>query len=164
MQSSADLISLIDEIEEIIESSRPPLFSGQGKKIIDEQDILAILDEIRDRFPQEFQDARRIVKEQNDILAAANNQAQMIVGDAQQQAMVLAGDQEIARLAQQAAEEVRQQAEQFERDTRYSAGQYADGVLAQLEANLNSMRESVTHMRTVLEQNSEPRDPNTASW
>ena len=116
-------------------------------------------------FPQEFSDARRIVKEEQETLDRAQQQADSIIADAQQQAMILAGDQEIVRLAQQQADAIRDQAAQYERDTRYNAEEYADTVLAHLEENLKSLTNSVTRVRQTLDENSGPRNTtNNVPW
>mgnify|MGYP004532507461 FL=1 len=116
-------------------------------------------------FPQEFTDARRIVKEEQETLDRAQQQASAIIADAQQQAMILAGDQEVVRLAQQQADAIRDQASQYERDTRYNAEEYADTVLAHLEENLKSLTGSVTRVRQTLDENSGPRNTtNNVPW
>lgn len=157
MQPGEEIESLVGELEQIISEAKQPFAAGAQKKIVDAQDIYEILDEIRDRFPQEFADARRIVKEEQETLDRAQQQADAIIADAQQQAMILAGDQEVVRLAQQQADQIRDQASQYERDTRYNAESYADSVLAHLEDNLKSMTSSVTRVRQTIEEGSSSR-------
>lgn len=159
MQPGDDIMSLINEIDDIVQSGKTPL-TGGNKKIIDAQDIFEILEEIRDRYPREFSDARRIIKEESEIIIHAQQQADSIIGDAQQQAMILAGDQEVVRLAQQQADDIRSQAQAYERDTRYNAEEYADSVLAHLEDNLQSLTSQVTRVRQTLDENSGSRNQN----
>ena len=164
MQPGEEIESLVDELEQIVSEAKPA-FGGGGKKAVDAQDIYEILDEIRRVFPQEFADARRILKEEQETMDRANQQASAIVADAQQQAMILAGDQEVVRLAQQQADAIRDQASQYERDTRYNAEEYADTVLAHLEENLKSLTGSVTRVRQTLDENSGARNQsNNVSW
>ncbi len=158
-QSGEEIISLIDEIEEIISQGRTP-FGGGAKKTIEPQEIYEILDEIRDRYPSEFQEARKIIKERNEIIALAQQQANSIIVDAQQQAVVLASDQEVVRLAQQQAEDIRNQAQAYERDTRFSAEEYADSVLAHLEDNLKSITSQVSRVRQTLDENAQAGSQN----
>lgn len=167
MQPGEDIESLVNEIEEIVASSKTPVIGSAGGqfRLVEVQDIFEILDEIRMRFPQEFQDARRVVREQDEILAHAQAQANSIIADAQQQAMILAGDQEVVRLAQQRAEEIQNQAQAYERDTRYNAEDYADSVLAHLEDNLQNLCGQVSRVRQTLDENSGPRNTsNNISW
>jgi phosphotransferase system IIB component len=154
MQPGEEIESLIDELEQVVTEAKSSFGGGGQRKIVDAQQIFDILDDIRDVFPQEFQEARRVLKEENETLDRAQKQADAIIADAQQQAMVIAGDQEVVRLAAQQAENIRDQAQQYERDTRYNAEEYADTVLAHLEENLKSLTGTVTRVRQTLNENS----------
>ena len=121
MEPGEEIEALVDELEQIISDAKSPFGGGGQRKIVDAQDIFEILDEMRSVFPQEFSDARRILREEGEMLDRAQKQADSIIADAQQQAMILAGDQEVVRLAQQQAENIRDAAQQYERDTRYNA-------------------------------------------
>ena len=154
MEPGEEILALVDDLEQIVTDAKPSFGGGGQKKIVDAQDIYEILDEIRQVFPQEFQDARRVLREEGEMLDRAQKQADAIVADAQQQAMVIAGDQEIVRIAQQQSESIRDAAQQYERDTRYNAEEYADTVLAHLEENLRSLTGTVTRVRQTLNENS----------
>lgn len=165
MQPGEEFESLIDEIGQILNEAKTPFTGGPSKKIVDADAIYEILDDMRRIFPQEFADARRIVKEEIETLDHARQQADSIIADAQQQAIILAGDQEVVRLAQQQADEIRDKAVQYERDTRYNAEEYADTVLAHLEDNLKSLTNSVSRVRQTLDENSGPRNQtNNVPW
>ncbi len=165
MQPGEEIENLINELEQIVNEGKTTFTGGPGKRLVDTQDVYEIIDEIRRVFPQEFADARRIVKEEEETLERARMQADAIINDAQQQAMILASDQEISRLAQQQAEQIRDQAQQYERDTRYNAEEYADTVLAHLEDNIKSLSNSVTRVRQTLSENSGSRNSsNRVDW
>jgi hypothetical protein len=165
MQPGEEIESLVGELEQIVSEGKTPFAAGADRKIVNAQEIYEILDEIRRVFPQEFADARRIVKEEAETLERAQMQADAIIADAQQQAMILAGDQEVVRLAQQQADDIRDKAAQYERDTRYNAEEYADTVLAHLEDNLKSIANSVTRVRQTLDENSGSRNQsNNVPW
>ncbi len=165
MQPGEEIESQVGELEQIVSEGKTPFAAGADRKIVNAQEIYEILDEIRRVFPQEFADARRIVKEEAETLERAQMQADAIIADAQQQAMILAGDQEVVRLAQQQADDIRDKAAQYERDTRYNAEEYADTVLAHLEDNLKSIANSVTRVRQTLDENSGSRNQsNNVPW
>ena len=165
MLPGEEIESLVDELEQIVSEAKSPLTGGRDKKVIDSQDVFEILDEIRRIFPQEFADARRILKEEAETLDRARQQADSIIADAQQQAWILAGDAEVVRLAQQQADQIRDEAAQYERDTRYNAEEYADTVLAHLEENLKTLTNSVSRVRQTLDENSGPRNTsNNVPW
>ena len=148
MEPGEEIKALCGELEDIIAEAKSPL-TGGGKKIVDPEDIYGIIDEMRRVFPEEFETARRIVKEEDEILAHAQ-QTNSIIADAQQQAMILAGDQEVVRLANQQADEIRDQAQQYERDLRYHINDYAEGVITGIEDNLKSVIGQLERSRQAL--------------
>jgi glutamyl-tRNA reductase len=166
MEPGEEIEALVDELEQIVAEAKSPFGGGGQRKIVNADDIFDILEEMRNVFTQEFMDARRILREEGEMLDRAQKQADAIIADAQQQAMVIAGDQEIVRLAQQQAESIRDAAQQYERDTRYNAEEYADTVLAHLEDNLRSITNTVTRVRQTLNENSgaNGQGNNSVNW
>ena len=141
------IVSLVDELEGLIEEAKPPFGKGAQFKVIETEVFFNILDEIRMSYPEEWQKSRRILKEREELMASAAAQA-----DAQQQALTIAGEQEIVRLAQQQADDIRDRAQQYERETRYAAEDYAEQVFTHLEENLKSLTGTVTRCRQQLNE------------
>ena len=137
------IVSLVDELEGLIEEAKPPFGKNAQFKVIDADVFFNILDEIRMSYPEEWQKSRRILKEREELMASA---------DAQQQALTIAGEQEIVRLAQQQADDIRDRAQQYERETRYAAEDYAEQVFTHLEENLKSLTGTVTRCRQQLNE------------
>lgn len=141
-----DIMVLVDRIEEIVDSAKSvPL--AAGKKSVDPDEIYEIVDEIRAEFPEDLKQARWIVKERQEMLEAAEMEANRILEDAREQALILAGEQEVVRLADMRAAEIMDQARQVERETRLGAEDYADEVFANLEVNLGKWLTSVQRCR-----------------
>ena len=109
------IVSLVDELEGLIEEAKTPFGKNAQMKVIDADVFFNILDEIRMSYPEEWQKSRRILKEREELMASAAAQADSIIADAQQQALTIAGEQEIVRLAQQQADDIRDRAQQYER-------------------------------------------------
>ena len=138
------IVSLVDELEGLIEEAKTPFGKNAQMKVIDADVFFNILDEIRMSYPEEWQKSRRILKEREELMASA--------ADAQQQALTIAGEQEIVRLAQQQADDIRDRAQQYERETRYAAEDYAEQVFTHLEENLKSLTGTVTRCRQQLNE------------
>ena len=68
MEPGAEIAQLVDEMEQLLEEAKSPLTGGAGRKIIEVNDFYEILDEMRSVFPDEFQTARRIIKEEQETL------------------------------------------------------------------------------------------------
>ena len=137
------IVSLVDELEGLIEEAKTPFGKNAQMKVIDADVFFNILDEIRMSYPEEWQKSRRILKEREELMASAA---------AQQQALTIAGEQEIVRLAQQQADDIRDRAQQYERETRYAAEDYAEQVFTHLEENLKSLTGTVTRCRQQLNE------------
>ncbi len=141
------IVSLVEELEALIEEAKPPFGKNAQFKVIEADVFYNILDEIRMSYPDEWQKSRRILKERDELLASATAQADSIVADAQQQALTIAGEQEIVRLAQSQADDIRDRAQQ---------------VLSHLEENLKSLTSTVSRCRQQLNEGSSAQQQNGA--
>ncbi len=141
-----DIMILIDRMEELVSSAKSAPLSPK-KKMIDPDELYELIDEIRADFPEDLKQARWIVKERQEMLEAAEMEANRILEDARGQALILAGEQEVVRLADVRAAEIMDQARQLERETRLGAEDYADEVFANLEVNLGKWLTSVQRSR-----------------
>lgn len=153
MQPGEEIENLIVDLEDLVSNSKQPTFGNKQNRVIDADEFFQIIDDIRAMFPEQFAQARRVLKEEDDILSRAEAQADAIIADAQQQAMILASDQEVVRLAQKQADDIRDAAQQYERDTRYNAEEYAEEVLQHLETNMKSIVSQVSRCRETLSEN-----------
>ena len=57
------IVSLVDELEALIEEAKPPFGKNAQFKVIEADVFYNILDEIRMSYPDEWQKSRRILKE-----------------------------------------------------------------------------------------------------
>ena len=55
------IVSLVDELEGLIEEAKPPFGKNAQFKVIDADVFFNILDEIRMSYPEEWQKSRRIL-------------------------------------------------------------------------------------------------------
>ena len=63
------IVSLVDELEGLIEEAKPPFSKNAQFKVIDADVFFNILDEIRMSYPEEWQKSRRILKEREELMA-----------------------------------------------------------------------------------------------
>ena len=147
------VLGLLEELSILLEDSKPVF----GKNNLRQVDIVAafeIMDEIRDTFPTEFQQARSIVRERQALLDDAEAEANRLIEDARSQAMTIASEQEIVRVSQQQADTIMADARELERQTRMGAEDYADGVFAHVEQSLDTLINNVQRCRERLNANS----------
>jgi cell division septum initiation protein DivIVA len=140
------VISLLDELSDIIENAKPVL-GNQQRRQVEVGPVFDIIDEIRERFPDEFREARIIVKDRQGMLESAEMEARRIVEDAREQAKTIASEQEIVRLANQRAEDILRDAAERERDMKFGAMDYADQIFQGLQETLNKLSNNVDRCR-----------------
>ena len=107
-----DVNRLIDMLYERIEDAKSPALKP-NMSMVDRDELLDLLDEIRANLPGELRQAQQIVNDRAQIVDTANAQAQAIVKKAEERARILVSDAEIVKAAQQRAAARRaQEAEQ----------------------------------------------------
>ncbi len=136
-----DAIELIEKLEEVIGKSKKIPFSSSF--IINENEIYEILDELKNIMPEEFKQARWIVKERENMLEEAKRQSIRIVHDAEEKAESMISESEIMKIAVKKADEIVSIAEAKARTVRLEAEDYADEKLAGLEAVLYKILSAV---------------------
>ncbi|MBE3128706.1 MAG: ATPase [Actinobacteria bacterium] len=129
-----DALELIDKLEEIVSKGRKIPFSSNF--IVNENEIYDTLDELRNVLPEEFKQARWIVKERESMLEEAKRQSSRIIKEAEEKADALLNESEIIKSALKRSEEVMSISEAKARTVRLDAEDFADEKMASLEAVL----------------------------
>jgi hypothetical protein len=128
--STIELDQLIDELEDALAEGRRVPFSG--RLMVDEERILDIIDRMRVAVPEELKHAKRVIGEQDRLIAEARARVQATL---QEEGLQAAIDSERERLLAMA-----------ERDAqiiRSGADDYARQVLEELEQRLQKIMASV---------------------
>jgi vacuolar-type H+-ATPase subunit H len=129
-----DVLELIDELHDLVHSAKPVPLRDQVR--VDKAKLYDILDRTRSTIPEELKQARWIVKERDEMLAAAKQEAERIVKQARERQTELVAQHELIRHAERAAQDIIDDARTRERDIRLGAEDYADELLGTLEVNL----------------------------
>src|SRR5436853_1800286 len=109
-----DILYLLDQLEEVLGAgSRLPLTS---RTLVDEQEILDILDQIRVSIPDELKAARRLTQDREQVLADARAEADRILRDAEVMAAERVAEHSVARVAEQHAADIHDRALQQAED------------------------------------------------
>ncbi|MEE1227497.1 MAG: hypothetical protein U0K57_00860 [Lachnospiraceae bacterium] len=98
---------LIEEIEVYIDNARSTGVLGSGGMIkVNREEILAMLEEVRNALPREIEDSRRILKTKDSILAEAKAKADRIVSEAGKEAEKMVDSNEIVSLSEMRAKDL----------------------------------------------------------
>ncbi len=141
-----DVIYLVDRLEALLGKGwRVPMTS---KTMIDEDEFLDIVDQMRIAFPEEIKQAKKIVQDRDRIMAQAQEEAARVVDLAKEDAARLTNEHSIVKAAQQQAAQINQQANASAATTRQGADDYAAQVLKELQARFDQMAQQVAALQT----------------
>lgn len=132
-----DILQLIEELEDIIEDSSSIPFSG--KVMVDKEEILEIIKEIRIKLPDEIKQASWVKEEKQRILAEAQKEADTILNEAKTHLEELIDNNEITELAQERAEDILTRSQSNAKEIRLGAMEYADNILMETQENLKGL-------------------------
>lgn len=125
------LIALLEELEQQIENSRRlPLTS---KLVIDGDQLLDYLDQIREVLPNEIEEARRIYQDQEKMMKNAKRDADQLIEETRVHMTRMVDNHEVNRLAQEQADRIIAEARQLAKEIREGANDYADDILKNME-------------------------------
>jgi hypothetical protein len=129
-----DSETLLRRLVDIISGAKSmPLSSSV---MISRDEVLELLEEAINRFPEQLRQARWLLKEREEYLERARREADEIVAAARVQAEGMVQRTEVVREAQRVARVTIEQAEAHGRQLRNQAEDYVDAKLASFEATL----------------------------
>lgn len=153
-----DVLHLLDRLEALVSSgTRVPLTS---RALVDEQEFLDILDQIRGAMPEEVRQAKRVSQEREKVILQAQSEADKIINAAREQATALLDENELVRAAQERARDYVENAIQESEDVRRGADQYAFAALDELEGQLTRLLATIRKGKTTLERSVQGGAPN----
>ena len=123
---------LLDILFEMIDEAKHSAFSSD-KCVIERDRALDLIDDIRNQFPIELGEAKKIMASRNEIISNAKRDAENIRKDADLKARQLLSDDVIALQGKQKANEMLQVAEERSRELRRAANEYCEDALRRTE-------------------------------
>ena len=171
--SSLAVRDTLNQIENLVASaSHLPLTE---KVIIEENDLIHLVEELRQDLPMELERAEEIMKERDNIIQVAQQEASNIVNQAKQTAERLIDEndlvikareksQAVLHQAQQQEQEIIERTKQNARELQDNADRYANQVFDQLIAHVTNTFQGVQQARQILLQaksqmNQQPSQP-----
>jgi len=124
----------IDRLEYVIGHSRQiPL---TRTVVVDQEEVLACIDELRLSLPDEIKQARWTLQEQQRLLSEAQAEAARTVSKAGERAQTMIGQHDLVKRAEKQAEAMLREASVKAEETRRAADRYASDVMQSLESQL----------------------------
>lgn len=125
---------LLDMMEELLEgSAKVPL---SGKRVVDEDRLRDLIDDVRGNLPDEIRQAKGIVNDRAQILNDAKREAEAIISKAENRARAIVSEQEIVKESQRRAAEILSAAQTQSRELSSSVANYCENILRTTEEQL----------------------------
>ncbi len=132
------IFELMNELITEIEESKKSIFSG--KKTIEVDYVLDILNEINDVLPKEIHYAREIINQKQAIINDARNKAHKILEGANYRLHELVEDSRVTQLAYEKSNRLIDEAKSQAYEIKLNADDYAVNVLEDLISYMNEYK------------------------
>lgn len=136
-----EILSILETLEDLVEKSVGVPFSG--KCLVDKEEILEIIKEVRLKLPDDIKQAKWVKEERQRILMEAEKEASKMMKDAEGKIASLVDEHEITKKAYEQANEIISSAQKNAREIRLGTKEYADSVLNKVEEILNDTLEVI---------------------
>ena len=136
-----DIHDMLENLRDLVEEARSMPLSNSA--IVNRDEALELIEAVTENLPEELRQARWLLKEREEFLAAARREADEIVSAARARAEGMVQRTEVVREAQRVARITVEQAEAAGRQIRNQAEDYVDNKLAGFEATLERTIASV---------------------
>lgn len=133
------VIEILDQLAVL--ATTAPRVPWSSRAVVDADELIALVEELRDRLPGDLEEARSIVGQREVILSDADVMARDLVAEAEAESDRLVRQHTITRLAQERADRLLAEAEQRAEEQLEGARQEADALLNEATADARRQRE-----------------------
>ena len=146
---------LVEDLESIILNAKQMPFTN--KKVVSEEEVLQIIDELKETLPEELVQSKQIIAEREKILADAKQHADNMIIQAKDYIAKLTEEHELVRQAQERAQQILAQANASSEELKGSSITYAGDVLKYVETTLEKTLFSIQQNRESLLKSNKKR-------
>lgn len=143
-----EIFTLLETLEELIENSKKVPFTNKG--VMDKEELLDIIKEIRIKLPEELKQAKWVKEERTRILIEAQKEADDIVKEAENRIIAMIDEHEITRKAYAQKAEIIETANEMAREISNGTKEHADALLAKIETTLEETLKTIQNNRKEL--------------
>ena len=144
-----EIMEIIDMMEETIDKA--PTVPLSGKILVDKEDILDYIQEMRLVFPDEVKEAKWVKEERERILAEAQSRSDEMIKNAEEKVVKMIDEHEVTKQAVDQANQMVNDAQQKAMEIKTDCDQYADDILNDLEKRLDMLSKKVHDDRVYFE-------------
>ena len=140
-----EIFKLLETIEDMLENSKTLPFTN--KAVLDKEELLDIIKEIRLKLPEELKQAKVIKEEHDRIIEKANEEAQDIVKEAENRIISMIDEHEITEKAYEQKNKIIENANDMAREISNGTKAYADNILAGVQVTLEDALKVIQNNR-----------------
>jgi cell division septum initiation protein DivIVA len=144
-----DIYALLDQLEQLTSDSRNRRLRFGGRVMIDEDELLDIVDQLRTAIPDEIRQGKRTLAERERILSTAQTEAERVVEKATEDAARAVDQERLLAEARAQAEAIVADATRQAEAIRKGADEYAAEVLRGMDGMLTNF---LGHIRAGLSE------------
>jgi|YelNatPaOPRAMG01_1025707.scaffolds.fasta_scaffold36566_2 vacuolar-type H+-ATPase subunit H len=145
-----NILGLLNNLKNLIEKGKPVPFSNMV--MVDEKKLISLIEEIEKNFPIEFEKAKNILKEKEEIITEARERAKKIIEGAEDDKNRLIYESEIVveakekadeiiKEAQKEAKKIKEEGEEFVRELLSKIDNYLIRARGIIEEGINNLME-----------------------
>ncbi len=136
-----EILSILETLEDLVEKSVGVPLSG--KCLVDKEEILEIVKELRLKLPDDIKQAKWVKEERQRILMDAQKEAGTMLKDAESNIAAMVDEHEITKKAYEQANEIVAAAQKNAREIRLGTKEYANSILNKVEEILTDTIEVI---------------------
>lgn len=145
-----DVEAHLEQLEALAADARPVPLSGLV--MVPRGEVEAVVDDLRAALPDELREARWLLRQRDEVIAAAAREGEQIRAEAEADAARLRSETEVVRTARREAERVLAEANQAARQLERDSEDYVEARLAAFEQILQRTMDSVARGRERLRE------------
>lgn len=139
--NSMEIMEIIDMMEETVDKA--PVVPLSGKILIDKEDILDYIQEMRLVFPDELKEAKWVKNERQRILTEAETKSEEMLKNAEDRMVQMVDENEITRQAYEQASAIENETRNSIAQMKGDFNQYVNDMLNELENHLDVLVKKV---------------------
>ena len=146
-----DALELLDELEDIIDKGASVPFSGRC--ILDKDELLDVLQEIKLKLPDDLKQAKWIKEERQRILQEAQTEADNLIKSAEDKIIAMVNENEITKKAIVQGNQIIENARSNAQQVTDSSFNYADNLLETVEKVVMSSMKDLEQCVNIVRNN-----------
>ena len=141
-----DVQRLLDMLYSMVDEAKSAAFSSE-KCVINRDEVLDLLDEIRGKLPLELKKAQELLRARDEFVASVKKDAEQMLRQAELDAKTIVSESETLQMARQKASEIIRRAEERSKELYHVANTYTEDALRRTEEAIQSALDEVKESR-----------------